>query len=42
MSEEETENAFEKACAKLTSDEMAVMVRRALVVYQQQAEGAEG
>ena len=38
MSKEETENAFAKACAKLTSDEMAVMVRRALAVYQASVE----
>ena len=38
MLEEETRNAFAKACAKLTSDEMAVMVRRALAVYQASVE----
>ena len=38
MSEEETGNAFAKACAKLTSDEMAVMERRALAVYQASVE----
>ena len=34
MAEEETGNAFAKACGKLTSDEMVVMVRRVLAVYQ--------
>jgi catalase (peroxidase I) len=33
MSDEATENAFAKACAKLTHDEMTIMVR-ALVVRQ--------
>jgi hypothetical protein len=33
MLEKATENAFAKACAKLTPDEMAIMVRT-LVVHQ--------